>query len=100
MEKAGWAMVRYADDFVILCRSAAQAHAALDAVRHWVNEAGLTLHPEKTRVVDANATGGFDFLGYHFERGQRWPRKKSLLKLKEWVPRKPRGWTVGALRKS
>lgn len=85
MEQAGWAMVRYADDFVILCRSEAQAHAALAAVRHWVNEAGLTLHPEKTRVVDASQPGGFDFLGYHFERGMRWPRKKSLEKLKDRV---------------
>ena len=85
MEKAGWEMVRYADDFVILGRSEAEAHAALDAVRQWVSEAGLILHPEKTRVVDARAPGGFDFLGYHFERGMRWPRKKSLEKLKEKV---------------
>src|SRR6266545_2586492 len=60
MAAAGWAMVRYADDFVILCRSEAAAQAALAAVRHWVSEAGLTLHPEKTRVVDASAPGGFD----------------------------------------
>lgn len=85
MAKAGWAMVRYADDFVILCRSEAEAQAALAAVRAWVSEAGLTLHPEKTRVVDATQPGGFDFLGYHFERGMRWPRKKSLKKLKERV---------------
>ena len=85
MAQAGWAMVRYADDFVILCRSQAEAHAALAAVRRWVSEAGLTLHPEKTRVVDASEPGGFDFLGYHFERGMKWPRKKSLEKLKERV---------------
>lgn len=85
MAAAGWAMVRYADDFVILCRSEAEAQAALAAVRHWVSGAGLTLHPEKTRVVDARAPGGFDFLGYHFERGMKWPRPKSLMKLKERV---------------
>lgn len=85
MERAGWEMVRYADDFVILCHTEAGALAALDAVRAWVSEAGLTLHPEKTRVVDASAPGGFDFLGYHFERGLKWPRKKSLMKLKERV---------------
>ncbi len=85
MEKAGWAMVRYADDFVILCRTEAEAQAALMAVRAWVNEAGLTLHPEQTRVVEASQPGGFDFLGYHFERGMKWPRKKSLEKLKERV---------------
>ncbi len=88
MAKAGWAMVRYADDFVILCRSEAEAQAALAAVRAWVSEAGLTLHPEKTRVVDATQPGGFDFLGYHFERGMRWPRAKSLKKLKERVREK------------
>jgi len=85
MAAAGWAMVRYADDFVILCRTEAEAHAALAKVRAWVSEAGLTLHPEKTRVVDARAPGGFDFLGYHFERGMKWPRQKSLMKLKERV---------------
>ena len=85
MAAAGWAMVRYADDFVILCRTEAEAQAALAAVTAWVNEAGLTLHPEKTRVVDASVPGGFDFLGYHFERGMKWPRKKSLLKLKDRV---------------
>jgi len=85
MEKAGWEMVRYADDFVILCRSQAEAQAALAAVRQWVSGAGLTLHPDKTRVVDASQPGGFDFLGYHFERGMKWPRQKSLEKLKERV---------------
>ena len=57
----------------------------LAAVRAWVAEAGLTLHPEKTRIVDATLRGGFDFLGYHFERGLRWLREKSLKKLKERV---------------
>jgi len=85
MEKAGWEMVRYADDFVILCRTETEAQEALEAVRVWVNEAGLTLHPEKTRVVDASVPGGFDFLGYHFERGRKWPREKSLKKLRERV---------------
>lgn len=85
MAAAGWEMVRYADDFVILARSEAEAHQALAAVRAWVSAAGLTLHPEKTRVVDASAPGGFDFLGYHFERSMKWPRPKSLEKLKERV---------------
>ncbi len=85
MAAAGWEMVRYADDFVILCRSAAEADAALAAVRAWVAAAGLTLHPEKTRIVYATQRGGFDFLGYHFERGMKWPREKSLKKLKEHV---------------
>ena len=82
MERAGWEMVRYADDLVILCRSQAEAQVALAAVKTWVSGAGLTLHPEKTRVVDARGPGGFDFLGYHFERGMKWPRKQSLEKLR------------------
>lgn len=85
MAAAGWEMVRYADDFVILCRSEAEAQAALAEVRQWVSEAGLTLHPDKTRVVNASEPGGFDFLGYHFERGQRWPRTKSLKQLRARV---------------
>ena len=83
MARAGWELVRYADDFVILCRSEAEAQAALSQVREWVQAAGLVLHPEKTRIVNAAQPGGFDFLGYHFERGMKWPRKKSLTRLRE-----------------
>jgi RNA-directed DNA polymerase len=83
MAAGGWEMVRYADDFVVLCGSEAEAQAALAAVRAWVSAAGLTLHPEKTRIVDATQRGGFDFLGYHFERGMKWPRQKSMGQLKE-----------------
>lgn len=83
MAQQGWQMVRYADDFIILCASAEAAQTALSAVRQWMEQAGLTLHPTKTRIVNASEPGGFDFLGYHFERGYRWPRKKSLDKLKE-----------------
>jgi RNA-directed DNA polymerase len=69
MAGQGAEMVRYADDFVILCASREEAQAALEAVRRWMEAAGLTLHPTKTRIVDASQPGGFDFLGYHFERG-------------------------------
>jgi len=85
MFDAGFEMVRYADDFVILCRSAEEAQQALQLVRLWTTEAGLTLHPEKTRIVEATQKGGFDFLGYHFERGMRWPRQKSTAKLKDAI---------------
>jgi RNA-directed DNA polymerase len=78
-------MVRYADDFVILCRNEQQARQALKMVEKWTADNGLTLHPEKTHVVDATKPGGFDYLGYHFERGYRWPRKKSLKKLKDEI---------------
>jgi len=77
-------MVRYADDFVILCRNAADAHRALEQAQQWTADAGLTLHPTKTRIVDANQEG-FDFLGYHFERGKRWPRDKSIKKFRNAI---------------
>ena len=82
---AGVQMVRYADDFVLLCRSEEQAKAALARVQAWVADNGLTLHPDKTRLVDATRPGGFDFLGYHFERGQKWPRRKALDRFKDKV---------------
>lgn len=82
---SGVQMVRYADDFVLLCRSEEQAKAALVRVQTWVEQNGLTLHPEKTRIVDATQRGGFDFLGYHFERGYRWPRRKAIDRLRDKV---------------
>jgi RNA-directed DNA polymerase len=90
MAKEGYEMVRYADDFIILCKSESQAQAALETVREWVNREGLTLHPEKTRIVEASQPGGFDFLGYHFERGMKWPRKKSMARFKDTIRSKTR----------
>ncbi|MEZ5941745.1 MAG: group II intron reverse transcriptase/maturase [Planctomycetaceae bacterium] len=80
-------MVRYADDFVILCRTAEAAEAALGLVKQWTTDNGLTLHPEKTRIVDVDAES-FDFLGYTFFGEHRWPRKKSLKKLKDTLRHK------------
>ena len=77
-------MVRYADDFVILCRTRAEADQALAEVQAWVEANGLTLHPTKTRIVDA-ASEAFDFLGYRFDRDKRLVRPKSLDKLKATV---------------
>jgi len=85
LARTGIGMVRYADDFVILCQTEPEALAALSLVQQWTASAGLSLHPIKTRIVDASAPGGFDFLGYHFERGMRWPRSKSLKKLKDSI---------------
>jgi len=90
MAAAGIEMVRYADDFVILSRSQWEAEHALEQVRQWTGQAGLVLHPVKTRIVDATQPGGFDFLGYHFERGQRWPREKSLRKFRNTIRVKTR----------
>jgi RNA-directed DNA polymerase len=89
MASAGYEMVRYADDFVILCKTKEQAQAALEAVAAWTAQAGLTLHPEKTRIVDARIEP-FEFLGYRFERGRRWPRHKSMMKLRETIRAKTR----------
>ncbi len=93
-------MVRYADDFVILCRTEGEALRALALVQTWTARAGLTLHPEKTRIVDAAAPGGFDFLGYHFEGGTRRPRSKSLQQFKDTIrstTRRHRGQSLAAI---
>ncbi len=82
MEQAGWTMVRYADDLVVLCQSESEARQVLEYLRQWTQAAGLTLHPTKTRIVDARQEG-FDFLGWHFRGGRKWPRKKSVQKLRE-----------------
>jgi RNA-directed DNA polymerase len=88
--KAGLQMVRYADDFVVLCQSREEALAALERIEHFVQAHGLRLHRQKTQIVDVRAPGGFDFLGYHFERGMKWPRKKSMGKLREALRAKTR----------
>ena len=85
IKAAGHEMVRYADDLVILCKTEAEARQALELLKAEMTRRKLTLHPVKTRLVDASKPGGFDFLGYHFERGYRWPRKKSMDKLKDAV---------------
>ena len=82
-------MIRYADDFIVLCQKPEEAQNALNVVQAWADGAGLTLHPEKTRIVDL-WDEGFDFLGYHFWKHTRWPRKKSLNKLKDTIRQKTR----------
>ena len=89
LAERGFQMVRYADDFLVLCRTRAEAEAALALVRAWTAEVGLTLHPEKTGIVDV-VTDGVDFLGYHFRGGTRWPRKQSIAKLKDVIRAKTR----------
>lgn len=95
MEADGYAMTRYADDMVILCRSREQAQQALETVREWMTSMSLTLHPDKTRIIDMYPTDAcFDFLGYRFKRSRkgkllRLARPKSETKLKDGV----RQWT-------
>lgn len=84
LSAAGYSMVRYADDFVILCRTREDADRALEVVKQWVAENDLTLHPTKTRIVDAR-TEIFDFLGYRFKGAVRLPRPKSEDKLKDAI---------------
>src|SRR5579864_473654 len=84
MAEQGFEMVRYADDFVVMCRTLEEATAALVLVKGWTASAGLTLHPTKTRLVDERKDG-FDFLGYHFEASKRWPRSKSLKKFRDTI---------------
>jgi RNA-directed DNA polymerase len=89
MAQAGTEMVRYADDFVVLCRSEQEAREALEQVQAWTIQAGLSLHPEKTRIVDATRHS-FDFLGYSFVPGRLQPRAKSLTKFKDAIRVKTR----------
>jgi len=101
MERGGWRMVRYADDFVILCATEAEAEAALREVRAWVAANGLSLHPDKTRLGDCREAGqGFAFLGYRFEGGRRFVRAKSLQAFKDKVRAKTgrsRGDSLGRI---
>ena len=95
-------LVRYADDGVVLCRSAAQARAALDAIREILATLGLELHPDKTKAVDLReGREGLDFLGCHFHARMsgrlweqkrivryylhRWPSQRAMKRLREKV---------------
>lgn len=90
MEGEGYEMVRYADDCVVLCKTREEAERAMNQLRELMEARGLMLHAEKTKLVDATAPGGFDFLGYHFELGKRSPRKKSMQKLKDKIRERTR----------
>ena len=86
MAAVGFEMVRYADDFVVLCRSGEEAQAALAEVKAWVEGNGLSLSPDKTHVGDCRQEGqGFEFLGYRFEAGRRWVRRKSFKAIRERI---------------
>ncbi len=83
---AGYKMMRYADDFVILTRSRREAEDALKLVQEWVLEHELVLHPDKTHLGNCMVEGeGFEFLGYRFEAGTSWVRRKSIQKFRDRV---------------
>jgi RNA-directed DNA polymerase len=78
----GVVLVRYADDFVVMCRTPSQAKAALDRAGEVLAGLGLELHPGKTRIVDLReGREGFDFLGCHFHArmsGRLWEQKRQV----------------------
>ncbi len=84
-EEHGYELVRYADDFVILCSSKEEAELALEDVKAWVDAAGLKLHPDKTRIVDFGSGESFEFLGYDFRNDQVDPRSKSVQNLRNKI---------------
>jgi RNA-directed DNA polymerase len=68
MRNRGYRLARFADDWVVTCRSAPEARAALDAAARILKQLGVDLHPQKTRIVHVQY--GFDFLGYTLKRGR------------------------------
>ena len=79
-------MVRYADDFIILTTSEAEAEKALAEVRQWMEKHHLELHPDKTRIVNSTDNpNGFDFLGYTFKKGMLFVRKKSRVAMRDKI---------------
>ena len=69
MRLRGYQLTRYADDWVVTCKSAAEARAAVDAARRILKQLGVELHPQKTRIVHVRY--GFEFLGYKIKRGEK-----------------------------
>jgi group II intron reverse transcriptase/maturase len=78
MAKAGYEVIRYADDFVVLCATQDEAQQAYEGVKNIIEgQLHLQLHPEKTRIVH-HKEGTFDFVGFLVHRRYLWPRTKSL----------------------
>ena len=69
MRLRGYQLTRYADDWVITCKSATEARAAVEAAGRILKQLGVELHPQKTRIV--HAQDGFEFLGYKIKRGKK-----------------------------
>src|SRR5881397_3505189 len=69
MRLRGYQLTRYADDWVVTCKSAAEARSAVDTARRILKQLGVELHPQKTRIVHVRY--GFEFLGYKIKRGER-----------------------------
>jgi group II intron reverse transcriptase/maturase len=80
LEQAGYRFVRYADDFIVVCKTRQQAEAALDVVTKIMTDLGLSLSPEKTKI--ASYGKGYEFLGFRLSSKSRTMRTKSLEKFK------------------
>ena len=102
MRRKGYQLTRYADDWVITCKSVAEARAAVAAALRILKQLGVVLHPQKTRIV--HVQHGFEFLGYKIKRGKAlrlpaskirsqvrsgalyaYPREKSVCRFKDQV---------------
>ena len=87
-------IIRYADDFVIICRTRQDAEKALLIVKQIMDILKLTLHPTKTCVVDMGQDG-FDFLGFHFHKKKSkksnkllpyiWPSQKAMVSIRSKI---------------
>jgi RNA-directed DNA polymerase len=101
MVQRGYRIIRYADDFVILCRTEEEANQALAEVKRWMEENHLTLHPEKTRIGNCTIKDqGFEFLGYRFECGKRTVRKSSMKKMCDTIRRRTKRTVGQSIEKS
>ncbi|MEW6742526.1 MAG: group II intron reverse transcriptase/maturase, partial [Planctomycetota bacterium] len=98
LEAKGYRHVRYADDFVVLCRSREEAGQALGYVKEVLGTLKLTLHETKTRLADFRS--GFEFLGFRFRAYHLTIRPRSIEKFKarvRWLTRRQQGRNVDAV---
>ena len=86
-----YSLVRYADDFVILCSSQSEAESALEEIQQWMESHELTLHPDKTGIRhEPTDSKGIEFLGYRFSGGNKEPRPQAVKGLKNKIRRHTR----------
>jgi len=78
MRRRGYQLTRYADDWVVTCKSAAEARSVVDAARRILKQLGVELHPQKTRIV--HVQHGFEFLGYKIKRGKKLQLPESKIR--------------------
>ncbi|MDP3115021.1 MAG: group II intron reverse transcriptase/maturase [Candidatus Cloacimonadaceae bacterium] len=89
MASKGFSMTRYADDFVVMCKTKAEAENALEMIREWTESVGLILHPTKTKIINTDEDI-FVYLGYKFKQGMKFPSDKSIRKFRDNIRKKTR----------